>query len=489
MGQRNLNKWFLAYAAALIGIELFLSIFSMAMPSGIWAVFGFLGFCTFCILMSQYTPASFILFSPLLFLRVTELVSGIPLEYGSYIKEVAQFGSPTGGFARLAALYIFAFTSTSIITESAWARHRNLVPTFATKIDDYKVFFWSVAAVVILSCIYLGFVGIQNGFPILQHVDRFRYQREIEDPIYLSIIGNRYIIAFLLGMFWSSEKYRRTSSLLFVSMFSLSILFSEKFTSLSIMLILIAIPRGLIAIARGKTISIRHIILYPLSIVAVTLPIVLTVYGAFNNFDEAMDRFSSRFVSQGELWFVGDRDHLKLFAFDGEAIQSDVESWFDLARQNSTETGRKFGLYYAMDGYAPAEVLYYSTLHGTGYVFSLFMYLLRATGVIGLVTIAYLTHLLYAFAISLLLRSFLSVKFAQVIIAMKLFIFYVSGGFTTGFLWYFFGAKSIALLFLFFALDLPRIGVGHRSSKSLVRGMPASAPMLAKLGSRRGSER
>lgn len=439
-------------AGAIITLCLFLSLAARIFPSGFWAVLAFFCFTAFCLALLVFRPASFILLSPLLFLRVTEFISGIAIEYGFYIDELTTHGEPTGAFARLCALYVLLFCISSNVIEPAWEKVRTLILNLPDRIAGGWGFTILVCVTVFLLC-YILSIGFQNGFPLIEGIDRFRYRLDLQNEIFGSFFGNRFILIVLFGMFALAATRRNLSILLIVAIFGVSVLYSEKFTSLSLMLILAAMPHGLYIIARDGRLPISTIVKIPLAITAITMPLVLVVYGINDDPNAALDRLINRTTNQGELWWVADRDHMEMFRLQAEPIEADIRTWLVPSAQNPIEVGSKFGLYYVMQRYAPSEIAYVAALQGTGYVFSLFAYLMMTLGIFGVVFLGGIIHLLFGLVMAWVAQSIARASLLQLMVAMKLFIFFVSGGFVIGYLWSFFGAKTILLAGIYIALD------------------------------------
>lgn len=91
------------------------------------------------------------------------------------------------------------------------------------------------------------------------------------------------------------------------------------------------------------------------------------------------------------------------------------------------------------------EIAYAAALQGTGYIFSLFPYVMMTTGVAGVVIVGISLHLLLGWVMGWIAQSIARASFWQLMIALKLFILFVAGGFIIGYLWSFFGIKTIAL--------------------------------------------
>ena len=452
-----IHRGFHTVSGAIITLSILFSMLAVIVPNGFWAVLAFLSFAAFCITLLILRPASFVLLAPLLFLRMTEFLSGIAIEYGFYINELAMYGEPTGAFTRLCALYVLFFSLASGVIESAWRKVRPHMLTLPDRISTT----WGFTLLVAVTVLMLGYIiniGLQNGFPLIEGVDRFRYRIDLQNSVFVSFFGNRFILIILLATFALAPACRTLSVLLIAAIFVVSALYSEKFTSIALMLILAVLPRGLYVIARDGGLPKSAMFKIPAIIAAITVPLVLAVYGVNENPDIALKRLMDRMTNQGELWWLADRNHMEMFKLEADPILADISTWLRPTAQNPVEVGPRFGLYYVMQRYAPSEIAYVAALQGTGYVFSLFLYLMMTTGLIGLILIGSAAHLVLGIVMAWVMQSIARASVVQLAVAAKLFVFVVPGGFVVGYLWSFFGARTIALMVVYLALNHVWIG-------------------------------
>ncbi|NEX45851.1 DUF6418 domain-containing protein [Pseudotabrizicola algicola] len=443
MTLRNLVA-FSVISLGLIGLNLLGSVLSSSYPSSIWAYVGFFCFAGFCAALAKMRPASFILLSPLLFLRLTEMFAGIPIESGAYIPELGVHGEPTGAFVRLSALYIFIFWITSSVIESNWRRVSDAyrqVPEIIGQIKGVRIFY--VVIIAMLSYAFL--LGVREGFPMFTGSDRFAFRRVLDDRIFVTFINNRQILAFILGVLLLDSARRKFTFYLILSLYVISILFAEKFTSLAMMTLLILIPTALLYVARHGEVSLKKTFFVLGFISVLTMPLVLIVYGFQENSAMAFERLFSRMAAQGEFWWSADLRYGEFFHLDTSPLMADMRTWLNPSLQNHRTIGAEFGLYYVMQHHAVAENVYYAEHRGIGYVFTLFAYIMMTTGGLGLILITPLLHLIYALVMIWAVRAIIDLSILRIVLSMKLFVFILSGGFVVGYLWNFFGIKTIAL--------------------------------------------
>lgn len=465
---------FLFVVVVLLFAALACGFLSSAAQTGIGAVLAFIVYLVFCVYMSQRAATSFIILSPLIFLRATEIYAGIPIEFGTYIEEITTYGAPTGSTGRLAAFYIFCFYVCSIVIEPFWARIKtDYLNRFSNlKINPYV--FWGFTSVVLAGTAYMIFFGLTRGFPLLENYDRFNYARDNADLIYQQWMANRYLSAFFLGIFYASKKHRLLAMGMTGMILVTSVLFAEKFTSISLILILVAMPSALLYIARHRILPIRRIVMYPAIILALTLPLVFVVYGGLDDDKDAMQGLLTRMASQGELWHAVDARYASFAYVKYEVLARDMTTWVDLSKQDTQSMGTDIGLYYLMDHVAPADVTKGQVERGTGYVFSLFPYILMISGWVGLIVFGVLTHLIFVVLMLSVVYQFSKLNFINLILCSRLFVMMLSGGFVGGYLWFFFGLKTFIFFGIIFMIDaFMRIATVRQRSTPRLRPGPA----------------
>lgn len=452
----------------LIGLNLIGSVLSGDYASPIWAYMAFFCFVAFCATLAKLRPASFILLSPLLFLRLTEMVAGIPIESGVFIAELGVHGEATGAFTRLSALYILIFWVTSSFIESYWNRVSDgysRVPDIIGQLKGVRIFY----LIIIAMLAYAFLLGLREGFPLITGSDRFAFRRVLDDRIFVSFINNRQILAFILGVLLLDISRRKLTVYLIFSLYIISILFAEKFTSLAMMTLLILMPTALLYVARLGEVSIKKTFAVLGFITVLTMPLVLLVYGFQEDSAMAFEKLFSRMAAQAEFWWSADLRYGEFFHLDTTPLMADMRTWLSPGLQNHRTIGSEFGLYYVMQHHAVAENVYYAEHRGIGYVFTLFAYIMMTTGGLGLIVIGTILHLIYALVMIWAVRAIIDLSILRIILALKLFVFISSGGFVVGYLWNFFGIKTLAIAAAILGLTLlheaRKRSVTHRSNK------------------------
>jgi hypothetical protein len=417
-------------------------------PSAFWAYVALLLFCSFCFGLLKNSTVTFLLFVPLLALRITEFISGAAIESGAYMTETAGYGEATGAFTRLLLIYILFFAVAAFAVEAMWPKMRRM---FVEAPDIWerqaRVIWYGLLIVIGIASAYLIRLGINNGFPVFSGADRFEYLLTLDSPYYTAWLLNRLVLVPFIGVLFALPGYRLRAIAMIAWLLIASIIFGEKFTSLLMIFSVFAIPAGLVHIANGRPIPLTKVLGIAAAIVVITVPAVFIAYGATTNVNGAAQRYGERVALQGQLWYRADQKYLNTSNFDDRAIAADIASWFKPGEQNAIKAGTRFGLYYVMEKFTPSRIMGWAMETGNGFVFSLYPYLLMTMGMIGLLIVSSLLALFHAWvmrilAVALATPSWLaSIAFGRVMSS-----FYA--GYSTGFLWNMFGIKIIVTVII-----------------------------------------
>lgn len=443
---------------------------SVAFPSAWWGYAVLLTFLSMCLGLLRYSPATFLLTVPLLANRITEFISGAAIEGGAYMVETTTYGQPTGAFARLLLIYLAFFFVATITIESGWPRLRVAFADAPSRWVKQAPLIWAgLLLFAIASSLYLIRLGINNGFPLFQHIDRFVYLAKVDSPIYTAFLRNRLVAVPFVGALFAVPKYRLRALVFLVWLLATSIIFGEKFGSLLMIISVFSIPAGLVHIANDRPIPLRRVAMLSGAIVVVTIPAVLVAYGALENFAAAKQRYEQRVALQGQLWYVADNKYLAFARFDDQALAADVASWVTLDEQDSRSAGTRYGLFYVMSRFTDSRTLGYTMEGGNGFVFSLYPYLLIASGVLGVLIVSTIIAIYHA-----LLMRFLALSFAGsnwiAAIAFGRVMSSIYGLYAGGFLYNIFGLKSLAT-FAFGLFILWEFGQPHSKSRKLTQAL------------------
>lgn len=429
---------FLLAAGAAVGAE--------TLPSAAWAYGALAIYLSMVLGLLRTSPATFLLFIPLLANRATEFISGAAVESGAYMIETTTYGHATGAFTRLLLIYLLYTLTATAAVEAMWPRLRVLFRDAPERWERQAPLIWRGLLIVMLAAsLYLIRLGINNGFPLFATIDRFSYLEQVDSPIYSAWMTNRLVLVPFIGALFAIPSYRLKSGLLLLWLLSLSVIFGEKFGSILLILSIFGIPAGLVHIANERKIPINVIAGVSGAIVVITIPAVLIAYGALTNFDAAAQRYGQRVALQGQLWYVTDNRFLSVTNFDDRALSADISTWMKPGEQSATNVGTRFGLYYVMQPFTASRLLGWTMEGGGGFIGSLYPYLLMTTGVIGLLIISSLIALYHAVLMRMLAASFAHSNWiAAILYGRVMSSFYAT--YSTGYLWNIFGIKTLVTL-------------------------------------------
>ncbi|MDR6789630.1 hypothetical protein J2Y58_003003 [Sphingomonas sp. BE138] len=448
---------------------------SQALPSAAWAYAALAIYISLCLGILRTSPATFLLFVPLLANRATEFISGGAIESGAYMIETTTTGQPTGAFTRLLLIYMLFLLTATFAVEAMWPRLKAMFRDAPARWERQAPLIWKgLLAVVVVVSLYLIRLGINNGFPLFSGIDRFVYLEKLDSPLYQSWMSNRLVVVPFVGALFALPAYRARAGLVILWMLATSIIFGEKFGSLLMILSVFGIPAGLVHIANDRKIPFNFIAGVCTAIIVTTIPAVLIAYGALNDFDAAAERYGQRVALQGQLWYVTDLKYMSATNFDDRALAADMSTWFDPGAQESTKAGTRFGLYYVMQRFASSRLLGWTMEGGNGFIGSLYPYLLMTMGVVGMLILSSIIALYHAVVMRMLAASFAqSIWIAGLLYSRVMSSFYAT--YTTGYLWNIFGIKTIATLLVALFLTWEYGRSTSVSRRWLAKGAAASA--------------
>lgn len=422
-------------------------------PSALWAYAALAIFISLSFGILKTSPATFLFCLPLLALRITEFISGAAIESGAFMTETQTIGHPTGAFSRLLLVYILFFGVIAALVEAFWPRLRLAFRAARQLWETHAAFIWKGLLVSAILCsLLLLWTGLQHGFPLLAGIDRFSYERRVDSPLYGAFIRNRLVLVPFIGPLLALPRYRTRAAGLTVWLLAASILFGEKFTSLVLIVSMVGIPAVLVHIAHDRPIPVRSLAMGSAIITALTIPAVLLAYGAASDLDLAMQRYADRTALQGQLWYQTDKAFARPIAFDKPTLAADVATWFTPSAQDPSIARTDFGRYYVMKQFTSWEYMLGLMKLNSGFVFSLYPYMMMTTGVSGMIAASTFLALYHALLLLFLSQALARANWiAALLLGRAVNSLYAT--YADGYLWNIFGIKTlgtigVALLFL-----------------------------------------
>lgn len=333
-------------------------------------------------------PVACLIFSPIIFLHFTVLISLNAIESGAYMKEMGQAGYESASSAYyLIVVSVFLMTALAVFTRldrGQYAIYKRVVPK-----NNYFITHWAASLFCIAALLVLFAKGLISGFPLLEGFDRFAYRRAFGDPITLNLLNLKIVIACFLGVsaagcLDSLSKIRH--HLLFLSYIFVSFLFGDKF--------FIIISSSLCYLATqvvfdAKIVRERMMRLLPALLLAIALAIGFTIYiysgmGTYG-VEKTTSLLLGRFAGQGQLWFLSFNNAQELFSFDSQSVILNLKSLVENPAQDYVFE-KRIGPFHFIQRYAPYQ-MYWSFVGNAGFVAPIMVfeaYLLELFGLFGL---------------------------------------------------------------------------------------------------------
>lgn len=366
-------------------------------------------YVTFYFLLLKIAPGSALALLPAFGgVALTQFISGILIESGGYLSETKEMGSATGGFLRLAIVYILFFGTAAVVIEpyiEKWRRNGQLEKFVSNGVRPYMPLAWILDAAFFIGMTYLTYVGFKNGFPLITGEDRYEFYTRLGDPVFISLLGNRNSIAVYLGVMLAIApkqwRYRFMALYLLVS----AAFLGGKFTEFVFFVGQLAYP-SLCRLAWSKRgLPFHKILSIGLIITCITMPLVFNMYGGLSNSSTGVERMIDRMTLQGQLWFLADREVKDLFKFEESPIIG--EAYMMLMSPDPTPYAahnKPFpyqGMAYLMLHFAPPSEAYHGLEANVVYCMGLHAYFLEILGWGGL----FILNFVYAWLVGLILAG------------------------------------------------------------------------------------
>lgn len=459
--QKNLILPGLELSLVLSFLSLLL-IASQALITGALAWLALAYYAALCWFAMRRFPAAFILLLWFIFARLTTMISGVAIETGGSMPEFMMEGHPTGAFARLAGIYTVGILGATM-TLNYFMRY---IPQFG---ESRKELPWAnpVFALILILCAWAVVIGLKNGFPALENVDRILYWKKISSRFFYFFQGNRPIFALLLGLIYGATfGYQKRMALgIFLLVLVLSLLFAEKFTSICMIFFSFAAPAFLRDAAKLRSLAPRMILLGGL-IAVVTIPAILLAYGAREDAGAALERFKTRATSQAEIWYVADQEQDQAFTLDFQALTHNLRAISSADPESFAQSPPYLGARYYMAGYLERGRYLHYLDRGVTLTMATEGYLLKMFGWLGMIPPYLLLIAVYCAYQAYLYFAIMTVNPVRVIFAGKLLV-WANFSLNQGYFWFLVGVKALALIALIAFAEIVYAAYQKRQEESL----------------------
>lgn len=372
-----------------------------AFPGGLWSFFA-LGLYIY-LLTSIYrlNPLVLLIFSPILVVQATALLSIGVIETGAHMKEMGRIGYASSSGAAFALLIsIFLFVASLFLGKDNAPGKINFTQNNVTSTS----FMHAMAAPigVGLCVLWLLLKGMSTGFPLIEGVDRFFYRQNFADPITLNLLNLKIVVAAFVGLSCSncaSSRWKSFHHSVFSAYICASFLFADKFFGIIVSCLMYF---AMLVGSRPQDIKNLFGRLALPSIVVLFFALVVTGYiysgqGAYG-FDETIALMLDRFASQGQLWFIAYNENFRWFAFEADDVFSNLKSLLSVPHQDYV-FDHGLSAFHFVFTYAPTEMVY-SFARNEGFVAPTGVfeaYMIELFGIFGAFFISVLAGILLGF--------------------------------------------------------------------------------------------
>lgn len=416
-------------------------------------------FWIFVIYLKLCAPP-YILLLGFIFIRATEMFSGVLIESGGYLTETDYIGKPINAFVFL-SFYYFVFFSTITF----FSINKNIFRV----INPPKINIGSFQVVIALSfclvVLLLGVMaGLKDGFSYFLGVNRFTFRSTASISFYLSFfLNNRYLAIIILGALFAfsvSSFLKWGSFFISLCIVACSFFHGEQFTAMVSFILAFVISSFLSSSSMGKDVSVKIALVSIVSLIFGAVALV-AVYQVQNyNIQEIL---SQRFLLQGQLWYATYADITDLFRWD--AFERNIPSFFLMDVDSFTNGMIPYGMRELMYYYATDEVYNRYMEFNVTFTMGQMSMLLYWFGYIGMVIPIIMSAVALCYVLRYLYCAILSFDIISIVLSSKLYIWFVFG-LQQGEYWYLFGLKTV--IFVVFCYLFEKIRSSFSKKRALL---------------------
>jgi Family of unknown function (DUF6418) len=395
-------------------------------PTTISSVLSTVFYVVLVIRIFQEKPIALLLFSPIIFLHFSVLISLIAIESGAFMKEMGRSGyaSPASS-VYLIVITSFLTTASIVFT---YFQQRSNVSLIKFKADDHPFLAqWAAITACGIIVAYLLLKGITTGFPLLSGTDRFAYRREFGDKLTIYFLTLKIVIAAFLGLSAANCKTLRkkvSHHAMFALYIGATILFADKFFSIiTASLYYLSVQVAFNPESVKKIAS--NFIIPCMAVLIVACGITFYIYSNYGSLsvEQTNLRLIERFAEQGQLWFVAFNEQGKLINFDAHALIKNIENIFYIPAFNFAFENH-LGVYYFIYTYSPYKLLL-SFIRNAGYVtptMGFEAYFMVMFGFIGVLVLSCLAGALVGLIVNSIMKAVSSVNPFNVLLPTFIFV-------------------------------------------------------------------
>ncbi|QVN22003.1 DUF6418 domain-containing protein [Burkholderia pyrrocinia] len=273
---------------------------SSAMCTLLLATLGLVG-------LVKYRPVFAVSMLYVLAIGLTAFLAGVGLEDGGYLRETDIAGEATGAFSRLFSFYLI-FVVCALVAFGRFLDERPAHEPITARITlqpiSIVVGFGLAAAIIVTGVL----AGLTSGFSLFTGINRYALRNDASNGTMFNLfLNNQTFMGFLLGTIATSYD-KRIRLLAIVTMavdLGLNVLHGEQFMAVLHIGLCSLAPFIAIHAMNGKPV-VRYLGVG--AGLALLLGTVSIIYAYRGQGLEVTDVISSRFLLQGQPWYVVDSD-------------------------------------------------------------------------------------------------------------------------------------------------------------------------------------
>lgn len=242
-----------------------------------------------------------------LVIGLTAFVAGVGIESGGFLRETDIFGVANGAFSRLLSFYVI-FVACALFAFGRFLNERAVHEPIRARMTRVPVSlalgFGLVGAILATGVL----AGLTGGFAVLSGVNRYALRNDASNSMLFNLfLNNQTFVAVLLGTFCTStnKTVRWVSVGMIVADLVLEALHGEQFMAVLHVCLTFLIPFIAIHAMNGKPVM-RYLGIG--SVIALVIGSVSVFYAYRGQGLDIAETVVSRFLEQGQAWYVVDGD-------------------------------------------------------------------------------------------------------------------------------------------------------------------------------------
>lgn len=243
----------------------------------------------------------------LLVIGLTAFVAGVGIESGGFLRETEIFGIANGAFSRLLLLYLVFVVCALLAFRRIFDERAAHAPIDVrmTRHASGVVLGLGLAAVILGTGVV---AGLSGGFAMLSGVNRYALRNDASNGMLFNLfLNNQTFVAMLLGTFCTSSirPVRWLSAAMIVADLLLAALHGEQFMSVLHICLTMLVPFIAIHAINGRPV-LRYLGVG--AAIALLIGSISVFYAYKGQGLDASETIVSRFLEQGQAWYVVDSD-------------------------------------------------------------------------------------------------------------------------------------------------------------------------------------